>query len=525
MAQPRDTGTPPTPAVPGMQPAAEAQPIICPNPGCHRPNLRRARFCQHCGSAVVLNTERPTDERRYVLTRILKEGGQGAVYVGLDQFDKPYAIKEMLDRFSDPKERDEAVNRFNEEALLLQSLSHSRIPRVYSHFTDGGRHYLTMDYVYGEDLDVIVEREGRLPESQVLAWADQLCDVLSYLHSKGLIYRDMKPANVMIERDSGSVKLIDFGIAKFFKPAERGSQIGTPGYAPPEQYQGFATPASDVYSLAATLHHLLTGRDPTEHAPFSFPPARSLNSGISRQTSDALAHALRQEPKERFATVAAFRSQLQATAPAPRQPAREAAPRRGATPVLQPKAPPPATAVAARPAAPAQPVPGQANPMTRPAQQAQPRRGGWFRGLLRAIRQLITTVLITLVLGAAAVFGLYTWQPELAERYISPIIPTIERMLPQQLQQVLPQPAPAATTMQPFSADLRVTLPVSADADAVRDRFLNEYEQAVMAHYGVGAVVSRSQPPSFEGGSPQRLREEAGQVVYQARMQGLVQQP
>ncbi|NTV64185.1 MAG: protein kinase, partial [Oscillochloris sp.] len=283
---------------------AEVTQILCPK--CHKPNLRRARFCQHCGHDVVLNNERPSDKRRYVITRVIKQGGQGAVYEGIDEDGQVFAIKEMLDRFTDTKERHEAIERFNAEAELLQSLNHPRIPRIYSHFTDEGRHYLTMDFVRGKDLEQIVEEHGLLSETQALEYTDQICDVLVYLHGKGLIYRDMKPSNVMIEEISGGVKLVDFGITKLFKPTERGTQIGTPGYAPPEQYQGLATPASDIYALGATLHHVLTGRDPTEQMPFDFPPASSINSSISKQTSDALQRALQKIPQDRFATMSDF---------------------------------------------------------------------------------------------------------------------------------------------------------------------------------------------------------------------------
>ncbi|GIV89666.1 MAG: hypothetical protein KatS3mg055_2184 [Chloroflexus sp.] len=352
---------------------AEVTSILCPI--CLKPNLRRARFCQHCGHDVVLNNDQPSDHRRYVITRIIKRGGQGAVYEGIDQNGNIYAIKEMLDRFTDPKERAEAVERFNAEAELLQQLRHPRIPRVYSHFTDEGRHYLTMDFIRGEDLEQIVEREGRIDEQRVLRWADELCDVLGYLHSKGLIYRDMKPSNVMIE-PSGDLKLIDFGIAKLFKPTERGTQIGTPGYAPPEQYQGLATPQSDIYALAATLHHLLTGRDPTQEMPFSFPPVRSLVPTISERTSAALEKALQKVPADRYATMDEFRAALIPRAQLQPQPvqvrvapsasAKAPVPARPAAPVPPPQpVAPPAQSVPA-----ASPVPPQ--PVAPPVQPAQP---------------------------------------------------------------------------------------------------------------------------------------------------------
>jgi serine/threonine-protein kinase len=264
---------------------AEVQQILCPI--CHKPNLRRANFCAYCGQDVVLNNDGPL---RFKITEIIKEGGQGAVYraVAVDKDGQPqgrpiYAIKEMLDRFTNPKEHDEALDRFEHEANLLKRLRHERIPRIYADFKDEGRQYLAMDFVEGQDLEEVIKRNRTIPEDQALKWADEICDVLEYLHSQKpepIIFRDMKPSNVMIEPD-GNVKLIDFGIAKVFQQAQRGTQIGTPGYAPPEQYQGLATPSSDIYALAATLHHALTGRDPRDEPPFSFPPVYGLKPTIS----------------------------------------------------------------------------------------------------------------------------------------------------------------------------------------------------------------------------------------------------
>ncbi|RRR70774.1 MAG: hypothetical protein EI684_12690, partial [Candidatus Viridilinea halotolerans] len=288
------------------------QDTICP--ACHQTNLPRARFCQQCGHDVILNNAGP----QYFLTRVLKAGGQGSVYQGRDEAGKIYAVKEMLDNFSDPKERASAVSRFQAEAEMLRRLTHPHIPRIYASFDDEGRHYLVMDFIKGEDLEDIVAREGPQPEDRVLAWADELCAVLEYMHGQGLIYRDMKPANVMREHTTGTLKLIDFGIAKAFQVNVRGTQIGTPGYAPPEQYQGLATKQSDVYALGATLHHLLSGRDPQDESPFSFPRLRALVPAISSRTDAAIARALEMRQEDRFQSITELRAAMRpapATAP------------------------------------------------------------------------------------------------------------------------------------------------------------------------------------------------------------------
>src|SRR3712207_5444332 len=272
------------------------QRILCPI--CRAPNRADARFCQQCGSDVLL-------DELYRITKVIKQGGMGIVYKAVDSTGHEYAIKEMRDNFATEDERREGIERFLEEAKLLATLDHPAIPKVYRSFIDEGRFYLSMEFIYGEDLEDVLKREKRFPEPQVLRWADQICDVLEYMHGAGLIYRDMKPANIMIDRD-GQVKMIDFGIAKLLQPGQRNTMVGTPGYAPPEQYQGLASIESDIYALAATLHHLLTGRDPREHPPFTFPLATTINRNISVQTAKALDKALSMEVVDRFHSIEAF---------------------------------------------------------------------------------------------------------------------------------------------------------------------------------------------------------------------------
>ncbi len=483
---------------------AEVTEILCPI--CHKPNLRRARFCQHCGHDVVLNNDQPTDHRRYVITRIIKRGGQGAVYEGIDQDGNVYAIKEMLDRFADPNERAEAVARFNAEAELLQQLRHPRTPRVYSHFTDEGRHYLTMDFIRGEDLEQIIEREGRIDEQRVLRWADEICDVLGYLHGRGLIYRDMKPSNVMIE-PSGDVKLIDFGIAKVFKPTERGTQIGTPGYAPPEQYQGLATPQSDIYALAATLHHLLTGRDPTKEMPFSFSPARALVPEISERTSAALEKALQKVAKDRFATIDEFRAALiprvqpqpaqvrvapPAAVPVPARPA--APPPTPATRPVTPPAPPPTRPASPPPAIPSMPV-ASPQPVRRPIGQM--------------IAALFLLGLIALTLLSAYVVAT---RPAWAEPFIAPILDGSS------------QPAPLTGQLQTIEYELEVTVPAGSDDQAVREAFRQVYREQVQREYGANAQINPNVPISYVG-QPVQVGEANEQVTYRVRLTGQVWVP
>ena len=285
--------------------------IVCPV--CKTQNRDSARFCRGCGArfaqapapGIVLGGE-------YRVVEVIKPGGMGTVYKA-ESGGRFYAVKEMRDTFTNPKDRQDAINRFMAEALILARLSHPHIPKIHRHFIESDRYYLVMDFVEGEDLQIVLDRQGgkRLPEEQVLTWALQLCAVLEYLHGQTppVIFRDLKPANIMLRPD-GDVSLIDFGIAKLFNPAQQGTLIGTPGYAAPEQYQGIAEPRSDIFALGATLHHLLTSRDPRQHPPFIFPPVTAVNPAITPGMEAIIQKALAMSLVERWASIGEVRQAL-----------------------------------------------------------------------------------------------------------------------------------------------------------------------------------------------------------------------
>ena len=231
-------------------------------------------------------------QQRYTIIENVGTGGMGAVYLALDTAFLPHvwsrriAIKEMSQAKLDATELDAAIDRFQREASLLHSLQHPNLPHVYNWFQEQGRSYLVMDFIEGESLLQMINKASgyRFPVEQVLHYALQLCDVLQYLHTRQpqpIIFRDLKLSNVMVD-ENAKVFLIDFGIARFFKGGrQRGDTeiIGTEGYAPPEQYsnsQEETDPRSDLYSLGATLHCCLTGRDPRLQ-PFMFPPVHQFN--------------------------------------------------------------------------------------------------------------------------------------------------------------------------------------------------------------------------------------------------------
>jgi serine/threonine-protein kinase len=213
-------------------------------------------------------------------------------------------VKEMIRYYTSPKEQEYAVKRFYEEAKILAKLRHPNLPRVIDHFTNKGKYYLVMDFIEGEDLETILKKENRngIPEGNVIEYSTQILDVLAYLHNLNppILYRDLKPANIMLQKNDGKAMLIDFGIARSVEPdAEvKKTAIGTEGYCSPEQYRGNPETRSDLYSLGATMHEILTGTEPL--VPFQFTPVIELNPKISQKTNDIVMKSLKLRPEERF---------------------------------------------------------------------------------------------------------------------------------------------------------------------------------------------------------------------------------
>jgi D-alanyl-D-alanine carboxypeptidase len=216
---------------------------------------------------------------RYRLLGQVGEGGMGKVYRAEDTHlgNRLVAIKEMSARGLSPQEYAEVTQGFQREALLLAQLNHPNLPHIYEQFSEGDRWYLVMDFIDGETLEERLAKSpgGQLPVQEVLQLGIHLATVLSYLHTRQppIIFRDLKPTNIMLSRD-GRLYLIDFGIARLFKPGQSKDTIpfGSSGYAAPEQYgRAQTTPQADMYSLGATLHHILSGSDPSQ-SPFVFAP-------------------------------------------------------------------------------------------------------------------------------------------------------------------------------------------------------------------------------------------------------------
>jgi eukaryotic-like serine/threonine-protein kinase len=279
--------------------------------GGHQPTIKQL------DPATVLNS-------RYEIVRRIGGGGMGAVYLAKDRNlgDAPRAVKEMVETHLDESQHEKAIGDFKRESLLLTSLEHPSIPTIYDYFYDTtlNRFYLVMKYISGGDLASRLRSStgGKLDEKTVADWGMQVADVLEYLHTrpKPIIYRDLKPANLMIDGNSGRVMLIDFGIARWVAKQEKGvTAVGTMGYAPPELFSGRVEPRSDVYSLGATMFHLLTGSDPQDNPLLIFdfsknPRPRQISPSISSEMERILMRTVEYKPEDRFRSSGELRDAL-----------------------------------------------------------------------------------------------------------------------------------------------------------------------------------------------------------------------
>src|SRR5437667_4449616 len=228
----------------------------------------------------------------------------------------------MTESHTDEGQHETAVADFKRESLLLTALEHPSIPRVYDYFYDeiSERFYLVMKFIPGNDLSSQLRNSpgGRIDELTVTQWGIQVADVLHYLHTRpeSIIYRDLKPANLMIDSNNNRIMLIDFGIARWVNKKEKGvTAVGTMGYAPPELFSGQADARVDIYSLGATMFHLLTGSDPQDNPLLIFdftknPRPRQINPALSAEMERILVRAVEYKPEHRFQSGAEMRDAL-----------------------------------------------------------------------------------------------------------------------------------------------------------------------------------------------------------------------
>lgn len=307
----------PTAAVPAAEDPGSGRSYTSPNMSKSDTDGRRAAKLKPLDEGTVLNG-------RYEIIRKIGGGGMGAVYLANDRNlgGVLRAVKEMVQSYIEAEQQEKAVADFKRESLLLTSLDHQSIPTIFDYFFDDkeGRFYLVMKYISGGDLSgrLRAAPEGKIDEKVVTEWAIQIADVLHYLHTHEppIVYRDLKPANVMIDGNSGRVMLIDFGIARWVNKEEKGvTAVGTMGYAPPELFSGNVEARSDIYSLGSTMFHLLTGADPQSNPLLIFdfqknPRPRQINSRLSDQIEQIIMRAVEYSSDARFSSAGEMRDLL-----------------------------------------------------------------------------------------------------------------------------------------------------------------------------------------------------------------------
>jgi serine/threonine protein kinase len=410
-------------------------------------------------------------QNQYRIIRVLGVGGMGAVYLAEDTqlFGKHWAVKELIDSFSNPQERAAAWQQFEQEARILVSLDHPNLPKIVRYFSEGGRLYLVMEYIDGRTLEeILAQTPGFLPEAQVVDWARQICDVLDYLHSRmpPVIFRDLKPANIMLGRDN-RIRLIDFGIARLFDPRKQTDtlKMGSHGYAPPEQYAGMGrTDArSDVYGLGATMYHLLTNQVPVDSIqrilpqPMQLIPPRRLNPSLSPGVEQVILMATNEHPDRRYQSATQMKAAISGQAAVVNPPATVRCSRCGAvnrstarfcsscgqTMSLVPPRP-----VAPPPAFQSAPPPPPPRPVAPPPVQNQPRRRPPRVGLSAILIVALACVVVIILFKG----GVISWPVPTATGVVAGMTPGLTLTVPAAGSTVTPGSGPSTTPLPGVTA-------------------------------------------------------------------------
>ncbi len=303
-------------------------------PYCGTENRDGMHYCGNCGKMIstpATPSNSGTDPARtlfpgsrlqggrYLIKSVLGQGGMGAALLATDiRLDgKLVVIKELISDNVDQSKRLDDIRNFKREVATLAHIDHPLVPNVTDHFQEGTRYFMVQEYVDGENLEQRLERSNApMKERDALICASEILDVLDYLSQQAppIVHRDIKPANIIIGTKDRRAHLVDFGIARADEAKnakhKQTTALGTPGYAPPEQYQGNADPRSDLYALAATLHHVLTNHDPRNHSPFSYPPARTFNPLLTPDIERVLTRSLNNDINQRYQSAVAMKQDI-----------------------------------------------------------------------------------------------------------------------------------------------------------------------------------------------------------------------
>ncbi len=263
-------------------------------------------------------------KKRYKVLEKLGEGGFSAVYLGEDiQDGSKWAIKEYNISYADPQKNQTLMKQIHFEASILLKLSHYQLPRFKDYFRENDRHYLIMDFIDGKDLNTLINSSNKdIPEIQIIEWGIEIANLLHYLHSyhpEPIIFRDLKPQNIMLTRD-GEIKLIDFGISKPIDTATRTTaKAFSPGFSPPEQYsfKGKTDERSDIYSMGATLYFLISRTTPVDALERVMgnntlvPPGNMRKKPVSTTLDNIVIKCMENKKEDRYQDVREIRTELQ----------------------------------------------------------------------------------------------------------------------------------------------------------------------------------------------------------------------
>jgi len=288
-------------------------------PHCKTNNPDGADVCSSCGNPLdkastgsILTPGSRLQNDHYIIKKLLGRGGMGVVLLATDtHLGRDVVIKELISNTTDPAKLQKNVRYFKDEVTMLAHIDHPLVPNVTDYFQVGTRHFMVQEYAEGENLQDRLDRiKQPMDEREVLVYASDVLGILDYLsqQTSPIVHRDIKPAHIIIGTKDKRPHLVDFGIAR--EDDRQTTAFGTRGYTPPEQYQAKAEPRSDLYALAATIHHLLTNIYPGLYAPFAYPPVRSINPRLSPEVERVLSRALKLNIDERYQSAIAMKHDI-----------------------------------------------------------------------------------------------------------------------------------------------------------------------------------------------------------------------